>query len=51
MNRILTEIEESIRIAFEQIWVHKMRSLLTALGVIIGTFRDHYDGNVDEGSR
>lgn len=30
------EIEESFRIAFLQIRMHKMRSILTALGVIIG---------------
>jgi putative ABC transport system permease protein len=38
MVKFLTEFEESIRIALEQISAHKMRSLLTALGVIIGTF-------------
>lgn len=38
MKKLLSELQESIRIAFEQIFVHKMRSLLTALGVIIGTF-------------
>jgi putative ABC transport system permease protein len=36
MKRFLNEFEENIRIAMEQLWVHKMRSLLTALGVIIG---------------
>lgn len=36
MKRLLHEFEENIRIAFEQIWNHKMRSMLTALGVIIG---------------
>ncbi|MCC5835433.1 MAG: ABC transporter permease, partial [Opitutales bacterium] len=36
MRRLLHEFEENIRIAFEQIWNHKMRSMLTALGVIIG---------------
>jgi putative ABC transport system permease protein len=30
------EFTESVRIAFEQIRAHKMRSILTALGVIIG---------------
>ncbi|HXG58174.1 MAG TPA: ABC transporter permease, partial [Thermoanaerobaculia bacterium] len=30
------EIVESFRIAFAQIRAHKMRSILTALGVIIG---------------
>src|SRR6266571_8387105 len=30
------ELIESFRIAFEQIRAHKMRSILTALGVIIG---------------
>ena len=33
---MLTEIRESFRIAFAQIRAHKMRSILTALGVIIG---------------
>ncbi len=36
MNRFAYEFSESIRIAFEQIRAHKMRSVLTALGVIIG---------------
>jgi putative ABC transport system permease protein len=36
MTRILSEITESFRIAFTQLRVHKLRSLLTALGVIIG---------------
>lgn len=36
MKRWLTELEENFRIAFEQLGVHKMRSTLTALGVIIG---------------
>ena len=36
MTRIIYELNESIRIAFEQIRAHKMRSILTALGVIIG---------------
>ena len=30
------ELTESFRIAFGQLWVHKLRSVLTALGVIIG---------------
>lgn len=34
--RIFSELTESFRIAFAQLRVHKMRSLLTALGVIIG---------------
>src|SRR5436190_15190045 len=33
---MLQEIIESFRIAFNQIRAHKMRSILTALGVIIG---------------
>src|SRR5712692_4871022 len=33
---MLSEIIESFRIAFSQIRAHKMRSILTALGVIIG---------------
>ena len=33
---MFTEIRESFRIAFAQIRAHKMRSILTALGVIIG---------------
>jgi putative ABC transport system permease protein len=36
MKDIAIELTESFRIAFGQIRVHKMRSLLTALGVIIG---------------
>ena len=36
MNDITIELGESFRIAFGQIWAHKMRSILTALGVIIG---------------
>src|ERR1700692_1872164 len=36
MKDIAIELTESFRIAFGQIRAHKMRSLLTALGVIIG---------------
>src|SRR3954467_7213612 len=36
MSGLLTEIVESFRIASLQIRMHKMRSMLTALGVIIG---------------
>jgi putative ABC transport system permease protein len=36
VTRIAYELTESVRIAFEQLRAHKMRSLLTALGVIIG---------------
>ena len=36
MNRILYEFTESVRIAMAQIRANKMRSVLTALGVIIG---------------
>lgn len=36
MKRLLYEIVESFRIAFTQLRSHKLRSLLTALGVIIG---------------
>jgi putative ABC transport system permease protein len=36
MPRVLTEFLESFRIAFTQLRAHKLRSLLTALGVIIG---------------
>lgn len=36
MRLLLNELIESIRIAFEQVNEHRMRSLLTALGVIIG---------------
>ena len=36
MKLLLNEIIESIRIALEQVNQHRMRSLLTALGVIIG---------------
>jgi putative ABC transport system permease protein len=36
MKDITIELTESFRIAFGQIRAHKMRSLLTALGVIIG---------------
>src|SRR5262245_49324435 len=36
MTRTLYELNESIRIAFTQISANKLRSALTALGVIIG---------------
>jgi len=36
MSRLLYELTESFRIAFAQIRANKMRSVLTALGVIIG---------------
>ena len=36
MTRLLYELTESFRIAFAQIRANKMRSALTALGVIIG---------------
>src|SRR5438874_10149170 len=36
INDIGIELLESFRIAFSQIQAHKMRSILTALGVIIG---------------
>jgi len=36
MARVLSEFIESFRIAFSQLRAHKLRSLLTALGVIIG---------------
>ena len=36
MTRLIYEFTESFRIAFTQIWANKMRSVLTALGVIIG---------------
>src|SRR3954469_22771523 len=36
MRRFFYEINESIRIAFAQIRANKLRSALTALGVIIG---------------
>lgn len=36
MTRLLYELNESLRIAFTQIRANKMRSALTALGVIIG---------------
>src|SRR5438034_612766 len=36
MKDITIELTESFRIAFTQIRAHKMRSILTALGVIIG---------------
>lgn len=36
MGRLLYEFDESVRIAFAQLRAHKLRSLLTALGVIIG---------------
>ena len=36
MGRLIYEFTESLRIAFNQIWANKMRSVLTALGVIIG---------------
>ena len=36
MRRLYYEINESVRIAFAQIRANKLRSALTALGVIIG---------------
>jgi putative ABC transport system permease protein len=36
MQRLLSEFTESLRIAFSQIRANKMRSILTALGVMIG---------------
>jgi len=36
LRRTYNDLIESIRIAYEQLRVHKMRSMLTALGVIIG---------------
>ena len=36
MRRLLYELLESVRIAFAQIRANKLRSILTALGVIIG---------------
>jgi putative ABC transport system permease protein len=36
MKRLYYELSESVRIAFAQIHANKMRSILTALGVIIG---------------
>lgn len=36
MTRLIYELNESLRIAFAQIRANKMRSMLTALGVIIG---------------
>ena len=38
LKRAIVDLEESARIALEQLRVHKMRSLLTALGVIIGVW-------------
>jgi len=36
MKRLIYEVTEAVRIAFAQIRAHKLRSMLTALGVIIG---------------
>lgn len=36
MKHFFLEIEESLRIAFMQVRIHKTRAMLTALGVIIG---------------
>ncbi|HEX2855777.1 MAG TPA: ABC transporter permease [Opitutaceae bacterium] len=36
MKRTIYELSESVRIAFSQIYANKLRSALTALGVIIG---------------
>lgn len=38
MSRLISDLEESSRIALEQLRAHKVRSLLTALGVIIGVW-------------
>lgn len=38
VRRFFNETFESIRIALEQLWVHKMRALLTTLGVVIGVW-------------
>lgn len=37
-HRFSTEFSESVRIALEQLGAHKMRSLLSALGVVIGVW-------------
>ena len=34
---------ENIRLSFQGIWSHKMRSFLTMLGIIIGISSDHCD--------
>ncbi len=38
VRNIIVDINESVRIALEQLLAHKFRSLLTALGVIIGVW-------------
>lgn len=37
-KKLFVDVEESIRIAIDQLLAHKFRSLLTALGVIIGVW-------------
>lgn len=38
LKKLRVDVEESIRIAIDQLLAHKFRSLLTALGVIIGVW-------------
>jgi len=53
MSRLLYELTESFRIAFAQIRANKLRSVLTALGVIIGivavTLMGTAIGGIDKG--
>ena len=53
MRRLTYEFTESFRIAFAQIRANKLRSVLTALGVIIGivavTLMGTAIGGIDKG--
>ena len=49
MNRIIYEFTESVRIALAQIRANKLRSALTALGVIIGIVAVTLMGTAIEG--
>ena len=41
---------ENVRLSFQGIWSHKMRSFLTMLGIIIGIGVDHLNCLHDQGN-